>query len=435
MEDARTRRPHLEHKTTDDTPIPPTNTLVKLFEQNNQGQISGRSQPPKARRPPPVAPKPTVPEPSSAAKQPSVDHVQRTAEPQLGAKISRPDAPPSRGRPLSRDGDHQPRPSTATKHPVTQASKEAPELKAKPDLPAPRRAARKSTQDDEPMKSSPRPIPPQRQVRKSASNISLPETGNRTTLGLSPPTQYQKQSLPQISPHITGDSLANAIVGAHLASSRNHSPTRSSTATPLPPLPRRDPRNHHHHEYNPLNRLRSRSPSPTKSPERKPVQLRTTLRKDATSSSEEGRGKHGRGRKHIWRKHPNKHHEGDRKRWRDSITERERKRYEGVWAANKGLYIQPSQSTASLDDQADDVLDLVVREIWSRSRLPAAVLAEIWDLVDRRGEGRLNREQFVVGMWLVDQSLKGRKVPRSVMESVWASVRLAGVKLKKKNFQ
>jgi hypothetical protein len=81
------------------------------------------------------------------------------------------------------------------------------------------------------------------------------------------------------------------------------------------------------------------------------------------------------------------------------------------------------------------VVDIVVREIWSRSRLPLPALSEIWDLVDHRGEGRLSREEFVVGMWLVDQSLKGRKVPTRVMESVWASVRLTGVKVKKKNFK
>lgn len=138
------------------------------------------------------------------------------------------------------------------------------------------------------------------------------------------------------------------------------------------------------------------------------------------------------------KKHPNKHHEGTRKRWRDSITERERKRYEGVWAANKGLFItDQSRRTSSRveaspvpEDPAQDVLNLVVREIWARSRLPQFALEEIWDLVDSRGIGRLRRDEFVVGLWLVDQRLKGRKMPHKVSESVWESVRGVGVRVK-----
>jgi hypothetical protein len=76
------------------------------------------------------------------------------------------------------------------------------------------------------------------------------------------------------------------------------------------------------------------------------------------------------------------------------------------------------------------VLNLVVKEIWMRSRLPDHVLEEVWDLVDGRGVGRLCKEEFVVGMWLIDQRLKGRKLPFKVSDSVWMSVRGAGVKVK-----
>lgn len=133
---------------------------------------------------------------------------------------------------------------------------------------------------------------------------------------------------------------------------------------------------------------------------------------------------HKRGSSNIIKKHPHKHHEGDRKRWRDQITERERKRYEGVWAANKGMYLA--------EDSQSAVCNLVVRDIWSRSRLSNHVLEEVWDLVDNEGVGRLNREEFVVGLWLIDQSLKGRKLPVTVSDSVWFSVRrLTGVKIPK----
>ena len=133
------------------------------------------------------------------------------------------------------------------------------------------------------------------------------------------------------------------------------------------------------------------------------------------------------------RKHPNKHHEGTRKRWRDAITERERKRYEGVWAANKGILLPNYAGRGSGvedDDPSQDVANLVVREIWSRSRLPEHVLEEVWALVDGREVGRLTRVEFVVGLWLVDQRLRGRKLPTRVSDSVWTSARGLGIKVK-----
>lgn len=206
---------------------------------------------------------------------------------------------------------------------------------------------------------------------------------------------------------------------------------------PPPPPSRR------HHHKSALSF--SRTPSPAK------VGMRHTLRKtDDESSDDEGDdmlhpyGKHKK--KRLVRKHPHKHHEGDRKRWREAVTERERKRYEGVWAANKGLYITlteaehrtitrmpESQQAKDLQEAvADQVSNIIVRDIWSRSRLAPAVLSLIWDLVDNDRVGRLNKEEFVVGMWLIDQRLKGRKLPVTVSSTVWASVKgLQGIKIRK----
>lgn len=135
-------------------------------------------------------------------------------------------------------------------------------------------------------------------------------------------------------------------------------------------------------------------------------------------------GEKRRGRKNLMKKHPNKHHEGDRKRWRDEITERERKRYEAVWASNKGLYTRQGLENC--------VCSLVVKEIFSRSRLHNDVLEEAYALVDRQQNGNLEREEFVVGLWLIDQRLKGRKLPIRVTDSVWRSVGiLSGIKVRK----
>lgn len=135
-----------------------------------------------------------------------------------------------------------------------------------------------------------------------------------------------------------------------------------------------------------------------------------------------------RGRKH-WRRHPNMHHEGDRERWRDKVTERERKRYEGVWAANRGLLLdldpdlRVAEYTRDGTPVSDLVANVVVQDVWERSRLPKDVLEEVWDLVARPGARALNREEFVVGLWLIDQRLKGRKLPVKVSPSIWSSVR------------
>lgn len=178
--------------------------------------------------------------------------------------------------------------------------------------------------------------------------------------------------------------------------------------------------------------------------------MKQTLRKaeSETDSSEfeslHPYGKHKR-KRHL-KRHPNKHHEGDRKRWRDAVTERERKRYEGLWAANKGIHCSYTRAEQALIDRSpeseeaqelredlrDQVSGIVVRDIWQRSRLPNSTLETVWDLVDHDCVGRLAKDEFVVGMFLIDYCLKGRKLPIKVGESVWASVRGVGIKVRKK---
>lgn len=76
------------------------------------------------------------------------------------------------------------------------------------------------------------------------------------------------------------------------------------------------------------------------------------------------------------------------------------------------------------------VVNLVVQDIWSRSHLPNHVLERVWNLVDGQNIGLLTRAEFVVGMWLIDQQLRGHKLPAVVPDSVWASVtRVPGISL------
>lgn len=170
----------------------------------------------------------------------------------------------------------------------------------------------------------------------------------------------------------------------------------------------------------------------------------TTLRQPPTSLSddEDARRKmhrhaHRKGKvlgHHIPGRRNHAHHEGSRSRWRDEVTAGQRRRYEAVWASNKGLFMRSGWGfTGGEDDdeegraqagtkEAELVVNVVVRDIWDRSRLPREELAEIWGLVDRGGKGALGREEFVVGMWLVDQRLRGRRLPGRVGGSVWESV-------------
>lgn len=109
------------------------------------------------------------------------------------------------------------------------------------------------------------------------------------------------------------------------------------------------------------------------------------------------------------------------------MSDKERKRYEALWASNRGLlltYESPSTSIGSGigTELSECVVNVVVRDIWKRSRLPVEELAEVWDLVDRNHRGYLTRQEFVVGMFLIDQRLRGRKLPPKVSDSIWGSV-------------
>lgn len=156
-----------------------------------------------------------------------------------------------------------------------------------------------------------------------------------------------------------------------------------------------------------------------------PVQFKTTMRS----------GK--RDKKAFNEDKPWKHH-----RDATALTEQEKKRYEGLWATNRGLYL--GQVVVPLRDQSlllhgaltaalranntvqEEVphlmLGAVVALLWTRSRLPQETLRQVWLLVDRHGDGCLDKDEFVVGTWLVDQCLYGRKLPREVSSDVWGSV-------------
>lgn len=257
------------------------------------------------------------------------------------------------------------------------------------------------------------------------STSSMPRLRPVHVLSTQPSTaSLPVRRTPTGSSQLPIESLSDAIMASSLASAR-HTPvpvTSGRTPPPLPPSRRTGIAKH---------KTGSRKSSPHR--------MRQTMRQPASKSDDEDSRRphhhHKKGLNH--KKHA--HHEGSRSRWREEITEREKKRYEAVWASNRGLLLTeslllqqqqprgPTIRNESYEAASEHVANVVVRDIWSRSRLPVPELAEVWDLVYGHGprgplvHAALNKQEFVVGMWLIDQRLRGRKIPPRVTESVWDS--------------
>ncbi|EFR03190.1 hypothetical protein MGYG_06187 [Nannizzia gypsea CBS 118893] len=325
-----------------------------------------------------------------------------------------PPPPPRRGRALTPPPALPPRSSTA------------PQRKEKPPPPASRQSTTTTSSIID------RPLTPRKPLP------SLPQHNPRPhPLPHARPTPLQAQHS-----GVSESALADAIAASTLASRRTPSPSKhhgnsNNNPPPLPPSRRSRSRSFLQvsHSGNRSDRhdrsgkgddgQNNRTPSPSKT-----TTMKRTMRAPALPGPDFAAGERHRSKEHsrkIIRTHPHKHREGDRKRWRDKVTAAERKRYEGVWAANKGLFIGAHEQVNIKDRSVileETVLSIVVRDIWTRSRLPTQLLEQIWNIVSHHAYGLLTREEFVVGMWLIDQCLKGHKLPVKVSQSVWDSVRV-----------
>lgn len=411
-------------KEVDSSSIPPTNSLIGMFEKNNDAREMSR---------------PRRAQTAKIDKVEDVDGVETQSEVGWRARMLSSPTPKRRQHtPPMETRSPPPRARTPPKQILTQPTPTlesglVPQLKPKPKLkPKPGLLTESSTNSTESFVQAPIPIPPRKHSIKNMSNTLSPTSAE--TRPQPPPRrispQKQSQQKSPSSSHLSLDSanfqinaMANAIVASSLASSRAASPAKQSQAPPPPPPSRRNHRSTKDHFFSSSHHKdTSRTPSPIKQ-----NGLRTTMRKPNRSPSPDEGAKRRNKKHNIMKKHPNKHAEGDRKRWRDSITERERKRYEAVWASNKGLHVFPP-----FEGSEGVVCNLVVKDVFSRSRLHFDVLEEVYLLIDRKGAGYLEREEFVVGLWLIDQRLKGRKLPVRVSDHVWRSVGgLQGIKVKK----
>ncbi|KAI9711849.1 MAG: Increased rDNA silencing protein [Bogoriella megaspora] len=438
--------PSMSTEPPDISSIPSTKALVNSFESTSQPK--GENLAPGAQVEAEAATKAKLPKPKPAPRSP--DPVKPPIAPKpraLSTSLTSPETSKGKQQSASEKVVSPSIPLETGNSSDSSTYTSAPETSTKPTPPPPRRGRVKTPSSTNQTISTPINIP----ARQGTSSANLQKPQSSSSVSPSPsslntrppyllPNNYSQTSIRRISPHMTGSNMANALVAANLSS---RTPSPSPTISPPPLLPPRLKPQHHHlpfSHHRPPGARRTRTLSPPKKG------LRTTMREDPSSdSSASDDNPHKRHRHRIVRKHPHKHHEGDRLRWRSEITGAERKRYEGVFASNKGILLVPE---GVRDEEAkrrgtDGIHGYVVRDLWSRSRLGEECLREVWDLVagkgvvvgledggqrERKGWGRcvLSREEFVVGMWLLDQRLKGRKLPIKVGESVWASVRGVG---------
>lgn len=412
----------------------PSPALQKLLQEDV------REAPPLPRNPPSIPRKPVTQTTTPTSSQP-----QPPSLAQIAAVRSSPSPAPSSNSTASRRLP-PPLPSKSNTFPIAPAAPHDSSANSRPPSPYPDEKEQRPALPPRPRPGASSPI--LRGPLKSHTHHGvLPETTGAPKPRMTPSmaslstVSLNNSSTSTLDRSVSGmdeESLSNAIVASSLASARAPSPT-SSKVPPTPPRRRRSRSrsilslgHRHNNSYD-----HSRLPSPTKA-----GGLRQTLRDLPKPESPQKQHNHHHHHKLPINRHPHKHHEGDRKRYQTSITEPERKRYEGVWAANKGLLIpvppplpskvHPSSPSASYYKAAAEkyppnasemVLNLVVRDVWSRSQLPANVLGHVWQLVDRKGDGLLRREEFVTGMWLIDQQLKGHKLPAEVPDRVWESAR------------
>ncbi|CCX15518.1 Similar to Increased rDNA silencing protein 4; acc. no. A1CBF3 [Pyronema omphalodes CBS 100304] len=218
----------------------------------------------------------------------------------------------------------------------------------------------------------------------TAANLATKTKGPKEAPAPPPPRRVGTSVLPRrtsFSSVSTRTTAADATLAASLAPSRTITPGPRKPPAPAPPPARR-------RRSLPALPKTLRDPNTKRSPSPTPKPPKTTFPPRNTKQL-------GEAHKHSWR-------------W--VITAQERRRYEGLFAANK--------------DSNGDVINFKVKELWGRSRLEPRVLKAVYELVDRNKRGKLDREEFVVGLWLVDQALKGHKVPERVHEGLWEGVRL-----------
>ena len=243
-------------------------------------------------------------------------------------------------------------------------------------------------------------------------------------------------------------------------------------------------KHHHHHHTTGLSRMLGLQKNSSQDSLKDEIGRSSHERAGLSAYSLESgqsRIEDGKQRQHVFRttlrdKKPSKRHRksrlkefDERKPWKHHkassyVSEDEKESYSLVWKVNKNAYLneykllnesRPRPESLPMQDYSkylpkDRIVGIVVREIWKRSRLSDEMLAQIWDLILTHrykmlrprfeletndsstsdasifDDGTLTETEFLVGMWMVDQCLYGRKLPKEIEPSVWDSVESTG---------
>ncbi|KAK8139260.1 hypothetical protein PG984_002640 [Apiospora sp. TS-2023a] len=268
--------------------------------------------------------------------------------------------------------------------------------KPQPRPPRPRRSSSTSSKDTfvsassgtSPRSGSPRPGPSRAASPTSPITKPTRRTGSAQSLParkpVPPPAPPRRGQAQQSNIPLT--SLTNATMAGILASARASPSAGASTSSPAgPPAP----------------------PPPRK---------QTPPHAADAAAAAQVRGRGGQGQ-------PGPAQEEAPPEQEEARASRGHNRRPSYYERNNSSSGSSAGGGTANPNPADFVANVVARDIWSRSRLPFDELAEVWDLVDSRGVGALDKTEFVVGMWLIDQRLRGRKIPHKVSESVWNSAR------------
>ncbi|KAJ3102772.1 actin organization and endocytosis protein [Phlyctochytrium planicorne] len=79
------------------------------------------------------------------------------------------------------------------------------------------------------------------------------------------------------------------------------------------------------------------------------------------------------------------------------------------------------------DDDRDGFVSATdVRKIWMRSGLDKMILARIWTLTDVEERSSLNKNEFAVGMFLIDDRLRGYPVPETLPHELEVEIKGRG---------
>ncbi|CED84168.1 Synaptic vesicle protein EHS-1 and related EH domain proteins [Phaffia rhodozyma] len=356
--------------------------------------VSGISRP----KPPALAPKPVnLKSATSTITRPSVQVERVTSE----SFISRAVQPPLVARPVVKDSPPSlpdRKPSLPPRSSTTDSFKEPPtaelqSIKLRDEQPTFRPVPSSYRKPPPPIQS---PVSSPSSVRSVISNLSQP-----------PPLPARKPTLPTALPLKPSESVST--------SSTSTSSSVSRRAPPPPPLPLSSSPKQDSSQSGALPSILS---SPCSSPDKTQRGPRATYYKSSTPFSTTDMSvpssKEERGREEVSKERYNKlftklialQKVGKMR----AQLERRNSEQQG-WRRPEVVNTDQKTEDEKLAEREREgrLVGAVVKGIWEKSRLEKETLQRIWESTDLNKQGSLNRQEFIIGMSLIDSELGRRR--------------------------